>query len=59
MIVVYFIDVHQNYLIGTNHMNEITYPFQNLNGATVEVWKGISNFIPHYIVDLITYPCRD
>ena len=27
--------------------NEITYPFPNFNGATVEVWEWLSNFIPH------------
>ena len=28
--------------------------------AAVEVWEwnGISNFIPHYMMDVITYPCR-
>ena len=25
---------------------EITYPFPNLNGTTVDVWEWISNFIP-------------
>ena len=41
--------------------NEITYPLQNLNGCPVEVWKWISNFIPHLIMDVITitYPCLD
>ena len=28
--------------------DEITYPFPNLNGATVEIWVQISNFIPHF-----------
>ena len=27
--------------------DEITYPFPNFNGATVDVWEWISNFIPH------------
>ena len=36
---------------------EITYPFPNFNGCTVEVWEWISNFIPHYIMDVITYLC--
>ena len=31
----------------------ITYPFPNLNGCTVDVWKGISNFIPSIIIDVI------
>ena len=34
----------------SNHMRskvwaEVTYPFPNFNGCTVEVWEGISNFI--------------
>ena len=28
--------------------DEITYPFPNFNGATVEVWEWISNFISHF-----------
>ena len=28
--------------------DEITYPFPNFNGAVVEGWKWISNFIPHF-----------
>ena len=39
--------------------DEITYPFPNFNGATVEVWEWTSNFIPHLIMDFITYPCWD
>ena len=27
--------------------DEITYPFPNFNGAMVEVWECISNFIAH------------
>ena len=27
---------------------EITYPFLKFNGTAVEVWKWISNFIPHF-----------
>ena len=30
----------------------ITYPFPNFNGATVEVWGWISNFIAHLILDV-------
>ena len=37
--------------------DEITYPFPNFNGCTVEVWEWISNFTPHFIIDVITYPC--
>ena len=37
----------------SNHIHykvwgEITYPFPNFNGATVEVWEWISNFISLY-----------
>ena len=39
--------------------NDITYPFPDFNGATVEVWEWISNFISHFIMDVITYPCWD
>ena len=31
---------------------EITCPFPNFNGATVEVWEWISNFISHIIIDV-------
>ena len=37
--------------------DKFTYPFPNFNGATVEVWEYISNFIPHYMMDIATYPC--
>ena len=33
--------------------------FQNLNGATVEVWKWVSNFTPHIIMDVMTHPYWD
>ena len=39
--------------------DEITYPIQNFNGATVEVWEWISNFIPHFTGHMITYPCLE
>ena len=39
--------------------DEITYPFPNFNGVSVEVWEWISNFIKHFIMHVITYPCRD
>ena len=35
--------------------DEITYPFPNFNCSTVEVWEWISNFIPHFIIDVIIY----
>ena len=39
--------------------DEITNPFLNFNGATVEVFEWISNFIPHLTGRVITYPCYD
>ena len=39
--------------------DEITYPFLNFNGATVEVKEWISNFISHFTGHVITYPCWD
>ena len=36
-------------------LDEITYAFPNFNSATVEVWEWISNFIPHFIMDVISY----
>ena len=42
-----------------NVWDEITYPFLNFNGATVEVWELISNFIPHFTEHMVTYPCWD
>ena len=35
--------------------DKITYPFPNFNGCTVEVWEWIINFIPHFIMFVITY----
>ena len=39
--------------------DEITYPLSNFITFTVEVWEGLSNFIPHFIMDVITSPCWD
>ena len=40
--------------------NEITYPIQNfINGNAIEVCEWTSNFIPYFMIDLITYPCWD
>ena len=36
--------------------DEITRPFSNFNGATVEVWKWITYFIPHFTGHVIIYP---
>ena len=37
--------------------SEITYPFPNFNGCTIEVWEWTSDFIPHFPGHVITYPC--
>ena len=39
----------------SNVGDEITYPFPNFNGYTVDVWEWISNFYPHLRIDVITY----
>ena len=36
--------------------DELYYQFPNVNGCTVEVWGGISNFIPRLPEYVITYP---
>ena len=38
---------------------EITYPFPNFNGCTVEIWEWINNFISHFTGHVITYPFWD
>ena len=43
----------------THFVGEITYPFQNVIGSTVEVSEGVSNYIPHFIMDVMTYACCD
>ena len=35
---------------------EIIYPSPNFDGATVEVWEWINNFILHVTGHVITYP---
>ena len=45
----------------SNHMpsqmqDEITYPFPNFNGVTAEGLEWINNYIPLFIMDVITYP---
>ena len=35
--------------------DEIAFPHLNFSGCTVEVWWWISNFIPQFIMDVITY----
>ena len=33
--------------------------FPNFNSCSIEVWEWISNFIPHFIMNVITYQCWD
>ena len=42
-----------------NVWGEITYPFSDFNVAAIDVWELLGNFIPHFIMDVITYPCWD
>ena len=35
---------------------EIINPFTNFNGATVEICEWISNFMPHFLIDVIICP---
>ena len=37
--------------------DELTYPFPHFNDFTVEVWECMINFTPHFIMDVIIYPC--
>ena len=37
--------------------DEITCLFPNFKGCNVEVWEWINNFITHFIMGVITYPC--
>ena len=46
----------QNSYIHCEVRDEITYSFLSLNGAAVKVWGWISNFIMHFIINLIIYP---
>ena len=39
--------------------DEITYPFPNFNSCTIDVWEHVSNFIPYFMMDVITYPLWD
>ena len=39
--------------------DEITYPFPNINGCTVDVLECISDVILRFMMDVITYPCWD
>ena len=36
----------------------MTFPFPNFNGYSVEVWEWMSNFNPHFEIDIIIYLCH-
>ena len=44
-----------SHLMPSKEWDEIAYPSANFNPTTVDVWRWISNCIPHYIMDAITY----
>ena len=48
-------NMDENYL-HYKMWDEITYPFLNINGATADIWKWVSNSITHITVHVITYP---
>ena len=37
--------------------DEITYQFLNFNGAAIEVWDWMSNFLSHFLMEVINFPC--
>ena len=39
--------------------DNITYPFWNLNGASVKIWDWFSNLILQFITGVIVYPCLE
>ena len=38
-------------------LDEISYQFPSFNGTTFAVLEWISNFIPHFLMGIITWPC--
>ena len=56
--------VYLDLSMDSNHMarkvwDEITYPFPTFKICIVEVWEWISNFIPHFMIGVISYPYWD
>ena len=39
--------------------DKITYAFPNFNSAAIEVWVWIGNFIPHFMMNVISHSCWD
>ena len=48
-----------NYHTASKIWQKIAYPFLNFNSTTVDVWEWTGNFIQHFMMDVITYLCRD
>ena len=55
----YLSSLHGYVSLFPENWHEITYPFPTVNGCIVEVLERISNFIAHFIIDVITYPGWD
>ena len=47
------------YHMSSDVWDEIMYPFANIKSAAVEIWERMSNSTPYYIMDVITYQCRN
>ena len=45
---------HGRWSVGWNYLST-----PKLQSCTVEVWEWIRNFIPHFVMVVITYPCWD
>ena len=58
---VYQFEIPEGYMITCiiNWGIKLHYQFPNFNGATIEIMERVSNFIPHFNVHVITYPCWD
>ena len=39
--------------------DEITYQYPEFNSYIIEVWEWTSNYIPHFVMDVISYLCLD
>ena len=45
--------------ISSKVCGEIICSVSNFDGCTIEVWEWINNFILHFKMDVIIFPCRD
>ena len=59
----YYDDNNNDNNTDTDHDDSDNYDdinnYNNNNGCTVEVYEWIINLTPHFIMDIITYPCWD